>query len=439
MKIKFSSAVFLISLPFLIPFFAFSESHSVDNFLHVGAPGVKKIRLFIPNFDQKNTSSGELAQPIKSRLESMLAFTNWFELTTDANNAEFILAGNISGSKKNADLNLKLINAKTKAVLTNDTYKNLTEKTFDLPLKKFGDEFIKSLTGIPGPFMSRLAFVGRDMHHKKESQIYISDFDGTNTVQITNNKSINTSPSWSPDGTKLTYTSFSTGYSEIYEYDLKTKETRALTKKNGSTSGACWSADGKQIAFSTSIGNGKTHIFSIPTQFSKNKIPVAAPLIAKDDIEVEPAFSPDGRYLAYTSNRFAKPMLFLKDLKGNAPDRRLTFSGWYNASPSWDPNSAIIAFASYDKEIDRWDLFKINVNGEGLERMTLKQGDNEKPTWSPDGRFIVFQSTRGPDNVDSVKLPHQLFVMSKDGDFQHILNTGLYDVRLPTWSPRLSN
>ena len=299
----------------------------------------------------------------------------------------------------------------------------------DIAIRRFGDVLIESLTGTAGPFMSKIAFVGKKGN--KNSKIYISDFDGKNIVAISKNNSINISPAWSPDGTKLTYTSFRTGVPEIYQYNLLTQKTVQMTSGFGNSSGSCWSSDGETIAFSSSQQNSQTHIYTMNAYGGNKQL-----LIYSSEIEVEPSYSPDGKYIAFTSNRFGKPMIFLKNLKTNN-DMRLTYAGWYNASASWGPDSSVLVFASYDRKIDRWDLFKINVDGTRLERLTLSQGDNEKPTWSPDGRFILFQSSRSSSGKNLIHDGNRLFVMSKEGYFQKEITTPLTEARQPTWGPRL--
>ena len=114
-------------------------------------------------------------------------------------------------------------------------------------------------------------------------------------------------------------------------------------------------------------------------------------------------------------------------------DKRLTYAGWWNATPAWSPDSSKIAFAGYDRDINRFDLFMMNPDGTGLERLTLKSGDNEHPSWSPNGQLIVFESSRV--GTRDVKGTRQLFVMNRDGSNQRPLNTGLFETQAPVWGP----
>jgi TolB protein len=164
--------------------------------------------------------------------------------------------------------------------------------------------------------------------------------------------------------------------------------------------------------------------------------------ISGSGLDVDPSFSPDGKKIAFVSGRFGNPHIFVANLNWNSDtevkvmdDKRLTYAGWYNATPAWTPESDRIAFAGYDKEIDRFDLFMMNPDGTKLERLTLRTGDNERPWFSPNGQNIVFMSNR--TNGQNVKSVHQLFVMNRDGSNQRQLVTGLYEAQTPCWGPNL--
>ncbi|RZA26064.1 MAG: hypothetical protein EOP10_04800, partial [Proteobacteria bacterium] len=112
---------------------------------------------------------------------------------------------------------------------------------------------------------------------------------------------------------------------------------------------------------------------------------------------------------------------------------RLTYAGWYNATPNWSPESDKIVFAGYDKDINRWDTFMMNPDGSQLERLTLKNGDNESPTFAPNGQLIAFQSNR-VGNGNS-KGQGAIWIMNRDGSNQHKVEIpGFYDIAVPMWS-----
>lgn len=446
-----------------------------NQYIDVGTPNAKKLRIAIPQFyiEKPTSPLKNAALATTNRFKDILDFTNWFYFipaSSFASNvnpvtstfkaedwklvqADFVILGKFYSQRKNLfSLELRAINVATKKIVAQKTYEDISlESTslssvakthnsqfvmpsnLNLILRDFGDVFIHAITGSFGPFMSQITFVGRISPKSQTSNIYIADFDGSNAYAITKNNTLNLSPAWSPDGKKITYTSFITGKAEIFEYNLRSKKTKQLTYENANSSGANWNPEGAIMAFSSSTPSGSTHIYTISGAGDSKE-----PLINSSGIEVEPAFSPNGNYLAYTSNKYSKPMIFLYNFE-TRENIRLTFSGWYNASAAWSPDSEKIAFASFDKDIDRWDLFKINVNGTGLERLTLKQGDNEKPSWSPDGRFIVFQTNRGEmPYQNAIKgNPYKLYVMSADGTNQRFVRTNIYDCRQPSWGPRL--
>jgi TolB protein len=309
-------------------------------------------------------------------------------------------------------------------------FRNLTAKDVDAALRRFADLCIEALTGELGVFSSRIAFVAA-MKPGENKQVYLANFDGSGVQQITFDSAIHMSPAWSPDGSKLTYTSFIKGKAEIFRYDLATKRVLQLTQSPGNNSGSNWSPDGKSIVFSGSV-NGRTSIYTTRSADGADR----TLLIGESGLEVEPAFSPDGKLLAWASGRFGNPHIFVRQLSGKR-DVRITTAGWYNSSPSWRPDGKKLAFAGYDRDIDRYDIFIVNPDGTGLERLTLDQGDNEKPSWSPDGRFLLFQSNRAPAGRGKAR-GYRLWVMNRDGGNQIPLQIPFFDVTMPAWGPRMN-
>jgi TolB protein len=125
-------------------------------------------------------------------------------------------------------------------------------------------------------------------------------------------------------------------------------------------------------------------------------------------INSSPSWSPDGKRLAFVSNRGGSPQVYVMNADGSGV-RRLTFQGNYNQTPDWSPRGDLIAFTARD-ERNAFDLFTVNVENGKVTRLTQDQANNEEPTFSPNGRLVLFSSTRNG--------PSQLFVMTADGNNQ---------------------
>jgi TolB protein len=424
-------------------------------FIDIGRAGARKFKLAVPMFgvDSGAAVSDVDRDAASEKMSDILSFVDAFEFVPAANflakgpvasrpiqyddwtplQIEGVIFGKFVPSSAGGkfSLEMRFFDVKGRKQLHGVRFSDFEITDLDRVLRRFADKCIEKLTGEKGIFSTRVAFAA-SRKAGEPRQIFISYPDGTGLRQITANGSINMSPSWSPDGTKLTYTSFLDGKADIFIFNLLTQKTTKLTAGFGNNSGANWHPDGRRIAFSGSH-SGLTSIFTVNSLDGGDR----KSFISGSGLEVEPAFSPDGSKVAFVSGRFGNPHLFIRDLRADN-DTRITFAGWYNSSPVWRRDGRKLAFAGYDRDIDRYDIFIVNPDGRQMERLTLDQGDNEKPAWSPDGRFIVFQSNRMPKGRGKAR-NYKLYVMNRDGANVRPLALSLHDAVMPTWSPYLES
>jgi TolB protein len=283
---------------------------------------------------------------------------------------------------------------------------------------KFADEIINQFTGVPGIFNTRIAYVSTSGGRFKE--IHVAHLDGSEKFQVTNNHTINLSPSWTPDGKSVLYTSYKDRNSSLYLFELYSGKEVKLTPRSGKYLGGKVSPDGKFIAVTAEVG-GNSNIYLLDRNGN-----LIRSLTENPGIEVSPSWSPDSRQLVFVSDRSGSPQLYVLDV-ASGKSRRLTYSGSYNTSPEWSPRGDRIAYTG--RVGTRFAIFTIPVDGGEPRKLTAESADSEDPTWSPDGRFIAFSSNRAGK--------YHLYVMQANGESQRRLTGSGGDDTKPSWSPRL--
>ena len=277
---------------------------------------------------------------------------------------------------------------------------------------------IEAFTGEAGIFDTSIVAVANFGQGK---EIYVFDFDGEGRRPVSRNGSINLSPAWSPDGTRITYTSYRDNNPDLWMTDLRTNRHTKLSGRPGINAGAEWSPDGTEIALTLSKEQGNSDIYALDVNGS-----IVRRMTRHWAIDVSPSYSPDGSKVAFVSARLGTPQIFAMDREGGEPVR-LTQRGGHNVSPAWSPDGSRLAFAGRDE--GRFDIFVVNADGSGLRRLTQSSGDDEDPTWSPDGNHILFSSSRDG-------LGKQLYIMTADGKSQTRITDGTGSFSNPQWGPR---
>ena len=144
------------------------------------------------------------------------------------------------------------------------------------------------------------------------------------------------------------------------------------------------------------------------------------------------ACSPDGRRIAFTSERGVTHDLYVMDGDGNNVIR-LTQDNFIEGRPSWSPDGTRIAFSSFRWAVGNWEIYAMDPDGQNLTRLAKHKWQDVDQSWSPDGSKIAFASARD----GRLNTPEHIFVMNADGTDRRNLtgDTDLTKNRSPTWSP----
>lgn len=250
----------------------------------------------------------------------------------------------------------------------------------------FINDVIQSFTGTRGVFGSRIAYaqVGRGSH-----EIAAVDMDGSGASVLTHMQSDCLLPSYSPSGAEVAFTSYLRDNPDLWIVSSGGGRARRVSKHPGMNTGAAWAPDGSIVLTLSEAGNAELYKIS-PTDGA-----IRARLTNNPAIDSSPSFSPDGSQIAFVSNRQGSPQIFVMSASGGGA-RRITFQGKYNQTPRWnpDPKKPYIAFTGRD-ERGVFDVFYIDMSNQQVTRVTQGKGSNLDPAWSPDGRLLVYASSRG--------------------------------------------
>ena len=281
------------------------------------------------------------------------------------------------------------------------------------------DMIYEKLTGIKGVFGTQVAYVVAEQQGKDRLySLIVADQDGENEFKIMESKDPIMSPAWSPDGRQLAYVSFEGARSSIFVQTLRTGSRFQVSNKPGINGAPSFSPDGRKLVITLGgvDGNPDIYVLDINSRQSTR-------LTTHRAIDTEGSWSPDGKFIYFTSDRSGGPQVYRISANGGTPER-ITFEGSYNARPRLSPDGTRLAVVHNDR-----GNFRIAVmNIERKDLLVLSTGrQDESPSFAPNSDSLIYATRQGGDGV--------LETVSADGLIRQKLASGKGDVREPVWSP----
>jgi TolB protein len=284
---------------------------------------------------------------------------------------------------------------------------------------KISDAVYQRLTGEPGYFDTRIAFVAESGPKTARKQVLgLMDQDGANPQFLTPGDEMIFSPRFSAHSQDLAYMALRPEGSQIYLYNLETARRETLGHYPGMVFAPRFSPDGTKVAFSVERG-GNSDVYTV------NLASRASTRITTDPgIDTSPSFSPDGSQIVFNSDRAGSPQLYLMNADGSNQRRLSTGAGRYTG-PVWSPRGDYIAFTKQTGNTFHIGIMRPDGSG---ERILTTSFYDDGPTWAPNGRILMFyRATSGAD-------PH-LWTVDLNG--RTLLAPYLGAASEPAWSPLL--
>jgi TolB protein len=287
------------------------------------------------------------------------------------------------------------------------------------------DEIYTRLTGEDGYFDTRIVYVAetgpQDLRVKR---LAIMDQDGANHRFLTDGSYLVLTPRFSPNAQEVIYMSYAERTPKVHLRNIDTGKDQVIGNFSGMSFAPRFAPDGESIVMSVEVG-GDSEIVNYNLQTRRT-----IQLTKNPAIDTSPSYSPDGSQIVFNSDRGGAQQLYVMDAAGNNV-RRISFGQGRYGTPVWSPRGDLIAFTKM--YAGRFYIGVMRADGAG-ERLLTESFLDEGPTWSPNGRVIIFSRQTPSTSFGAGKT--QLHSIDLTGYNERRVSTPV-EASDPAWSPRL--
>ena len=297
--------------------------------------------------------------------------------------AQHLIAGKVSLKQSKISVEFRLYDVFSQKELLAKKFET-SENNWRRVSHIISDAVFSRITGDSGYFDTRIIYVAEiGPKIKKQKRLAIMDQDQANHRFLTDGSYLVLTPRFSPNSQKITYMSYvNRNNPRVYILDIETGQQEIVGEFPGMTFAPRFSPDGKKIVMSFSdpdIGNSEIYILDLSTRVSKR-------ITNSSAIDVSASFSPDGKKIVFNSDRSGRRHLYITSIDGKNVKRISREAGSYY-TPVWSPRGDFIAFTK--QEGGQFYIGVMEIDGSN-ERMISKAFHVEGPTWSPNGRYLMY-------------------------------------------------
>ena len=408
------------SLQFVIPALAIE-------FFDINKPGIEKVKIAVVAND-----SDDIIDPLVIQLEKQLQKTLLFTVVKEPDQASYKVEINSTSDSDTISATLSGSQVSDfEAITVGMKFRNEKPDYISLRSAQLGNLLVEKLMGIKGSLGSILVWSQSKKGETRNALMMGRLGVENSTKKITYNLFNNTGASWGPKGLNIIYSAQTSEGSKVFWQGFRPLRLKAkeIFFDKGTGSSASWGSNGK-VYLARYTGDKNTDIYEYSLG-SGTSLEMPKELTSHSSIETEPVLSPDGKMLAYVSDRTGAPQIYIMDLNSKKATR-ISKEGGYNTSPAWSPDSSMVAYTS-QRSGSRSAIYRVRIDDK-LSTQTRVSPENissESPTWSPDGSMVAFQGwQKGAWKI--------FYVLSTGGPAERLTNSSQWMVETgPSWSSRL--